>query len=300
MSFSGTAVFATDGTTLGTPVAFADQRIVFNKNENNSLPDLIDGQSYAVNRVVGLKVGQIQVSGVVQMDRAFDTFLTSAFGPRTGGQLTPWVMSLVPYSGAAAVNAAGIWWNSIRIFSAFSVGGGAQMVAFQLNGMCLDPDNSLGSTALAVPGYVGTSGTGIAPFARAAFNNDGATSYDLVRAFDFALSNRLQIQPAVKSVTNRIAAGCTPSMITGALSLTQLTGATNPLPRTFGTYPIDLVLKSGDGTKTLTLATSMSYDGVSQSYSPTDFAAAAVNYSLYSTSTGATATAGYPFTAVIV
>ncbi len=300
MSFDGTAVFAQDAAALGTPIAFADQRIAFVRSDNNSYPDLIDGAAFPVNKVPGIKLGQLQVSGVVQPDRGVDAWINAAFGPRTAGQLPPWVMSLIPYAGGAAIKATGVYWNTLRIFASFGVSGGQSMVEFVATAYVVDPDNFYAAPALVVPAYVGTAGAGIAPFARASFTNDGPTSYDQIRAFDLALTNGMQIIPGVKNAAQRIAQGFMPAAIKGAMTLTQLSGAVNPIPQTSGTYPLDIVLPSGNGAKVLTLATSQSYDSGNTSLSPTDFYGSGVNFSLFGTSLGATATAGYPLVASAV
>jgi hypothetical protein len=297
MGFSGAAVFALDGASPGASVAFANQRVVFNKNSNNSYPDLIDAVAFQVSKVPGVRMGQIQITGVVQPDRGFHTFLNSAFGPRTAGQLSPWLMNLIPYSGGTVIKAAGIWWSTIRLYSAFALGGGQQMLFFVLSGLCFDPDNTLGAPTLSVPGYVGAQGAGIAPFSRHTFNNDSSTVYDLIRAYDMMLTNRLQVIPAIKDPVNRLAAGAQPGTIGGALTLGQLKGATTPIPLTDGSYPIDVLAPTGDGTHTLTLAGSWSYDSEAQSYQPTDFIGEGGSYTLFGTSAGATATAVNPFVA---
>ena len=300
MSYDGVALFAQDAVTLGTVFAPADTRIEFMQTTNNGYPDLVDGVGILVNKVPGVNIGQLRVSGVVHPDRGFHTFVNQRFGPRTGGLLLPDMMNLVPYSGGTAIGATGVYWESIRLSSSFSVQGGQQVVSFVATALVLDPKNFYAAATLTTPTYVGTAGAGIAPFVRASFNNDGATTYDLIRSVDFAMSNGMQIQPAIKSTSQRIAAGCTPGVIKGALTLTQLGGAANPVPQTDGTYPIDMVLPTGDGTHTLTVATSMSYDSGSTVASPTDFLGKGVNYSLFGLSAGSTTTAAFPIVASYV
>ena len=300
MSYDGVALFAQDATTLGTVFAPADTRIEFMQTANNGYPDLVDGVEFPVNKVPGVNLGQLRVSGVIHPDRGFHTFVNQRFGPRTNGLLLPDMMNLIPYAGGTAIGATGVYWQSIRVSSSFSVQGGQQVVAFIATAIVLDPKNFYAATTLTAPSYVGTAGAGIAPFARASFTNDSATTYDGIRSVDFALSNGMQVQPAIKNAAQLIAAGCTPGTIKGALTLTQLGGAINPLPQTSGTFPLDLVLPTGDGTHTLTVATSMSYDSGNTTESPTDFYGKGINYSLFATSTGATATALFPFVASYV
>jgi hypothetical protein len=298
-------VLAQDATTLGTPFAFADERIVIGKTSNVAIPALINGAGYAVSKSPGVRLARLQISGVVQVDRGLHTVINQAFGPRTAGQVLPYVMNVVPYSGGAVIGYTGVYLTRLRLYSAFSVGGGQQMVRFQLSGVILDPDNFYTAPTLTVPAYVGVAGLGISPFARCSFNNDAGTPtvYDLVRSFDFAISNGddiQNIQPAMKNVANRIAAGWTPSQIAGALNLGQLRGATNSVPLTDGVYPVDILIPSGDGSKTLTVAGSYSYSSENQSYAPTDFNTVGASYDLFGTSGTSTVTAVWPIVASYV
>ena len=61
--------------------------------------------------------------GLIKNDHFTDSsghnFLTQAFGPRTGGQLSPWILALVPYSGGAPVIASGLWFDKMCIRDSF-------------------------------------------------------------------------------------------------------------------------------------------------------------------------------------
>ena len=105
----------------------------------------------------------------------------------------------------------------------------------------------------------------------------------------------MDIQPAMKDTTNRIAAGCTPGPISGSCTVNQLIGATNAIPLAAGTYPFQAKLPTGDLVHTLKLDTSLSWDGKSRPLIPEDFNTLQANYTLFSISTGATTTAAWPF-----
>ena len=292
MAFDGACLLAVDAAAgPGTSYEFGAQRVVFNKSDNNDYPELIDAAGFPVNKAPGVRMGQLQISGVVQPDRAWHTFLNTAFGPRTAGQLPPWLLNLIPYAGGAPIGATGVWWNTIRIFSAFGIQGGQQMVFFVLSGMVFDPDNFYNSPALALPAYAGTAGAGIAAFSRASFTNDGATTYDDIRSFDMTLTNRMVPIPAMKNSAMRISKGAQPRMIMGSLGLGQLKGAASPVPLVSGNYPLDIILPTGDATHALKLATQQSYDADNQTTSPTDFNQFGASYTLFS------GNGAYPFVA---
>lgn len=297
MAFDGVAIFAADlAASPGASYAFADQTIRFNQSENNSYPDLIDAAAFAVNKVPGLVLGTIEISGVWQPDRDPDAFINAAFGPRAGGLLTPWLMNLVPYAGGAPVKAAGIYWSKLMLGGRFGVSGGEAMNSFQLTGMVLDPNNALGCPTLPTPAVAGVAGAGISSFDASVFTNGAGLTpavYDLIRSFAFMLDNKMQVQPSTKQ--SRMASGCTPGQIGGSLTLSQLKGANVPVPQVAGTFPLQLNLPAGNGVVKSVIDTSVSYDGFGRSLAATDFTTDGYQYTLFGKSAGATTTANFPF-----
>jgi hypothetical protein len=290
-AFDGEGVFAQD-LTAGPGPSFSPGATLIRttRGENNSYPDILDGAGYKINKVPGVILGAIEVYGYLQPDRGWHTFLNAAFGPRTSGQLQPWLYNLIPYAGGAARKATGVWWQRAVFSGQYDVSGEQSAIKYQLVGMVLDPDNVLTAGTLAVPAYVGVAGAGISSFDTFSATNGQATpvTYDELRAMSLMLTNALKIQPSGKPGQVRMGAGCSPGQIGGGGSLTQLAAATVPTPRASGNYPLQYNLPTGDNTHRLVLDGSFSYDSTGTPYAPTEFNQDAVNYSLFATSAGAT------------
>jgi hypothetical protein len=299
MAFDGDGLFAVDAASVGTVYNFAAETIRFGDIDNTAYPDVVDAAALQHVRSLGLALGTLQIDGFVMGDRGFAAFVTAAFGPRTAGQLAPWLMNLVPYASGTAIKASGIWWSSLQITGRFGTRGSDCLIRFSIRGLVLDPKATLTVPTLTPPGTVGLNGKGISSFDQMSFTDGqgSPTTYDSIRSFGFSLDNRLQIQPSIKSATNRIASGCVPGPIAGSLSLSQLSGATTPIPQAVGTYPIQMIMPTADATATLTLDASVSYDGRGRNLMPNDFNSIGANYTLFSTSAGATASASYPVVA---
>jgi len=294
--FDGEVVWQTDPSSgSGVAYAFANDTAGIITDDNRDYPDAVDNSGLTHISIPGMIDAVISASGCIHPDRAFHTFLNSAFGVRTGGQLVPWVQSFIPYGGAAQVKSAGIWWNQIVIASAYAKRGAAQRLSYGLAGVCADPKNASAVTDLTIPSVAGSNGAGAASFIQCSFT-DGQVSpvtYDNIRAFKLTLNNGLLPQPASKNRTARIGNGFTPGTLKGTLSVIQNKGATQAIPRTAGIYPFQINIPTGDGTHTLTIDLSLSYDSDGQSVAANDFSPDAISYNVFGTAAGATTTAGW-------
>lgn len=301
MAYDGLVLLQQDGP-VGQVYAFPNTSVRFNKGENNAYPASIDANAIMHMKALGVKMGALSMSFNLQIDRRIDTFLTAGFGPRTNGQLTPWVMNIIPYNGATPVKATGVWFSDFGMSGRYGTRGDDQLITCNLSAMVMDPDNFYGAGTLTAPATAATAGLGLSSFSQMGFNDGQASGavYDAVRSFGFSLSNGLRPQPSMLNAANRIGAGCVPSMIRGGLSILQIDGATTATPQAAGKYPYQLTLPSGDGTKTLKIDASVSYDANGKSLLPEDFTNSGINYTLFSTSAGATATAVWPFTTTYV
>jgi len=293
--FDGAAIFATDPAS-GSPVQymFADDMVRYIRSDNKDYPEAVDNAGLTHISIAGVKTGLVTVQAFLHPDRNIHTFLNTAFGPRTNGQLVPWTMVLVPNGGGAQIKAAGIWWATAQIGGRYAQRGGDGRIGMVLTGVVADPDNSLGMTDISLPS-AGSNGAGVSQFIQAGFT-DGQGSpvtYDLVRSFALSLNNQLSPQPSAKNRTARIGSGYTPGPLRGGLALSQMRNAVQSIPRTAGTYPLQILLPTGDGTHTTALDLSLSYDDDGLTVSPSEFGTNVISYNLFGTSAGATATAGW-------
>lgn len=298
--FDGAGIFATDPSS-GSPVVYswAADMIRFIKSDNRDYPNAVDAAGMTHLSIPGVKTGIITVAGFMQPDRGFHTMLNTAFGPRTAGQLAPWKMGMIPWGGGAQIKAAGIWWNDIRIMGSFAQQGAPSRIGFIMNGVCCDPENSVGVADLTLPATSGVPGAGITDFIQVGYT-DGQVSptvYDGVRAFTLAMNNQLSPQPSAKSRTARIGSGYTPGPLRGNYALTQLKNSTQALPRTAGVYPQQLILPTGDASHNLVLDLACSYNDDGMSFSPNEFVPDVLGYELFYMAAGATTTGTWPMIA---
>lgn len=295
--FSGYIAYTLDDGVGATTYELPADDFTFNPSENSSRPLPVDGSSLVVNKVLGLKTGPIRQAGPVRADRGMAAMLTSAFGARVGanglppgGKLLPWFVSVSEFSGAPAYVAAGLWFRSFVLSGAFGIRGQDAQMRYQLDGMVLDPDNVSALAAAALPVGGGTSGAGISTFGNMSVDNNAATAYDGLRAFQLEGNNGMDVDPSVKDILNRLAAGMTPMPLTGQLLLTQLKGAANPLPQANGEYPMRIKIPTGDGTHTMTVLVTASYDSRNQTVRPNDYNQRACVYQLMGAAPGSTTT----------
>ena len=213
--FDGYSVYAADlSEGPGTAYSFPAESVKFSPTSNNAYPVLIDNSAILHNLAAGIVQAKIQQSGPVAIDRRLDTLLTTAFGPRTSGGLSPWIATFSPYSGSTAYSAAGIWWDEFTLTGQFSPRGDSSPVRYEMSGVCLDPANIAAAANLTVPEIAGTSGAGLSVFGQCSVSNGASSSptvYDAIKSFKLTLKNNVAIQPSLKDPANRIAAGCTPS-----------------------------------------------------------------------------------------
>ena len=194
----------------------------------------------------------------MQPERGFDAFLNAAFGPRTTGNVSHFIAT-TKTGDAAPRSQAGVWFESVQISGIFDERAEAALVRYQLTARVLDPNNAAGAPLLTPPA-ASASGDSPATFLCSSLTDGVSTTYDGVSFFRLRLNNNLAVQPSVRDPVNRIAAGCTPGMLTGTLELRQLSGAATPLPRTDGLYGFKLRLPGGDATQALNICVSTSYD----------------------------------------
>lgn len=306
-SYDGALRLALDGS--GTVWAFPNSRVVVDVDLGYDYPLVMDSQQVIANRVAGLVTGQISARGILHLGRGFEAYLNGSFGPRTAGKLTPQIATIIPYAGAPAVVLTGIWWDMLTLTGEFNARGQVMMLAYEAVGRIMDPQNVLGASALSAGTNEGVPGIGLSTFAGVKVTNGAAsspTTYDGVRRFTQVFMNNLAMDPSSYPghEADRICAGYTPGPFMGKLALTQLKGAQQALPAAGAPLPLTLKIPSGDGSKMLTLDTSVSADGRQESLSPEDFDALAYRYSLFSSSSvngtgAANGGAGYSFAAAV-
>jgi hypothetical protein len=306
-SFDGAVLVMLDDGVLGTVYELPCETATLNVGDSNAYPVLIDDNAIDVNKVPGVRCGSFDAAGFVKNDHITASgghdFLTQSFGPRSSGQLSPWILALVPYSGGTPIIASGLWFAKASLLGHFSQSGHSAGWQFHVSGMVADPSNFYEAGAPTIPGYAGTIGAGISTFATSSVTNGAAsspTTYDAVQSIRFDLDNQLEIIPAMKNTAQRICAGFLPGSITGSLAVTQLGGAATALPQSSGNYPLNILIPDGSGSNVLTVATSVSWDSVTQQLAARGFWKDAIVYTLFSTNSGnATGTASTPWPFVI-
>ncbi len=303
---TGIIRLAQDAAATGPTIAFPNFSYALDVDEGNDYPLEIDSSSQYHDRVLGFVLGRLGLRGPVKLDRGFDVFLNNAFGPHVAnGKLYPFIMTAIRASQNAPLNYNGVWMDSLTLEGRFGTGGNVLMLGSSANGMVADPKNAFASSALPPATAEGTPGVGLSSFAQASVTNGAATTpvvYDGVRAFQVVFRNNLSPDPAAHASApagSRIIAGCTPSPFTGNVTLTQLLTPSNPLPMGGASLPLTLKIPSGDGSKTLTLDLSCSYDGEAESLVPNDYNSRSYRYTLLGTAANGTQTANYQFAAAV-
>lgn len=280
-AFDGYTLYTLDDGTGANVYGFPSDSFGNVSDDGNSYPSQIDASSVQIHKIRGIKSGPIQQTGLLRIDRGMSPFLTSAFGGRTAGKLTPWIATISEYSGAAAYAAAALWFRRFQLQGQFGMRGQDAALRYMLDGMLLDPDNTLGA-GVALPaaaaGGSGTVGAGDSTFGGVVFDNNGAGVYDGIRSFSLAGDNGTTVDPSVKDNVNLLAAGMTPAQFAGSLTLTQLKGAANPIPQVSGEYPMRINIKSGDGLHTMQVRLMASYMARNQTMTPEGYTARVVTY----------------------
>ena len=281
--FSGSVLYTLDDGTGTSVYGFPAASFTHASNDNNDYPSMIDNNGVLVNKVRGMKTGPFSQSGAFRVDRGMAPFLSTGFGPRAGGKLPPWITTVAEYSGATPYAAAGIWFQRFLISGAFGINGRDAQIRYQLDGMCLDPNNSRGAAAslpATAAGGAGTQGNGISTFANVVFDNGAAnpTVYDGIQMFQVSGDNQTTVDPAVGDPVNGIIAGMTPAQFIGGLTLTQLKGAVNPVPQVNGEYPLRIKIPTGDGLHVHTILLTGSYNSDQQPLQPNDYNKSMIAY----------------------
>ncbi len=281
-AFDGTILIAQDGGSI--VWAFPGASAQVSDTDNIGRPDVIDASELSHVEVPGIRMASLSFAAYLMPDRGFDTFLAAAFGPRTNQQLAPFIVMLIPSSGAAPQMMTGVWFSRVTIAGSFGTAGQQAVNLVRLSAMVMDPDNVYAATALASPAGIGLNGLGVSSFDNSSFGN-GSVSYDKIRSYSYTLDNQLSVIPGVVNPAFRLAAGCQPGTLRGALTLEQLANPAVPLPGIRGQYPLVLKLPTGDGSKKLTINTNVSRDGSTENLVPTDFIARGQLYSVFGTNT---------------
>lgn len=252
-----------DGTTASLAPQFSSANISY--TDNISAMPTVDASAIAHNSVMGMRGAGLSQSGNISIDRSFQTIINTGFGPRTSGQLVPWVATVKESSAFTAFTLGRIWLSRFGISGSWSASGAGSALSYSLASIITDPDNRYSVASVTTPSIIGVTGTDFSTFNHCSFSNGAASSptvYDGVRGFSISLDNRLQIVPANDSTyaSYRLAAGCIPGLFVGSsVTITQLKGATNVIPLTTNTsgYPLNIIIKSPDASHTLTLAMSL-------------------------------------------
>jgi len=290
-AFDGTVLLAVDGG--ATVWAFPGASVQASDTDNISRPDAIDVSEISHIEVPGVRMGSLSFAAFLMPDRAVDTFLTAAFGVRTNQQLAPFIVTVIPNSGAPAQSYSGVWFSRVTVAGSFSTSGQQAMNMLRLSAMIMDPDNVYGAAALVAPATAGLNGLGASSFANSSFGS-GTLAYDKLRSYSLTLDNQLSVIPGIVNPVARLAAGCQPGTLRGALTLEQLANPVNPLPGTRGSYPFAMKLPTGDGSKKLGINLNISRDGSSENLVPNDFISRGQLYSVFGTNAN---TGGWLFSA---
>ncbi|BDI29400.1 hypothetical protein CCAX7_14510 [Capsulimonas corticalis] len=298
--YDGVLLFQQVGDT--TVYAFEGTNIRENISENAGYVKTIDGASRLHNRVLGIVLGSLTFDFVLGVDRRLDQFLNKAFGPRSTAK-NAWAINIIKYGGATPIKAGGVWFQDYTEGASFGVRGEDQLIGCNLRAVICDPHDTIGAPTLAAPATVGTNGVGLSTFGNMSFT-DGQVSptiYDYIESYNYSLHNNLAQVKAMKDPVNRIGAGFLLGMLDGNIALTQTDGApTNPLPAAVGTYPLQIISPSGDGTHSMVRDFAASYDALGLTLRPDQVNNGGRSYTIFDKAAGATNTPAYPFIASYV
>lgn len=282
-AFDGTVLLSVDG---GTTVwAFPGANVQITDTDNIGRPDVIDASEISHIEVPGVRMGNLSFAAYLMPDRGFDTFLTAAFGARTNQQLTPFIYTIIPSGGAAAMSGTGLWFSRVTVAGSFGISGQQAMNMIRLSATIIDVDNVYAATALTAPATVGLNGLGASSFDNSSVTNGAATPvvYDKIHSYSLTLDNQLAVIPGIVNQGARLAAGCQPGPLRGALTLEQLANSAFPLPGVRGQFALSLRLPTGDNSKKFTINTNVSRDGSSENLVPNDFISRGQIYSVFGT-----------------
>ncbi len=284
-AFDGAVLITTDPVGTGTTFVLPAETFSLTITDNMSIFDLVDNAGFPVNDVLGVREGSFTADGLFKGDRGFTAILTTAFGPRTAGQLTSFYYTLIPYSGGTAIMGTGMFFSRGSLMGGFGQRGEDLAWRWHMEGVVTDPDNYFGATAQAIPAAAGTVGTGISTFGNSSFNNAAATPvvYQLIRMFRIDWDNQLDRIPTIAVPSARIGGGWVPGTIRGNVGITQLSGASPALPRTTGRYDLATLIPDGTGGVVTTLGVSMQWNQTAQSYAARNIGMAAIGYQLFAT-----------------
>ena len=288
-AFDGTVLLALSGGT--TTWAFPGASIQISDTDNISRPDAIDASEISHIEVPGVRMGSLSFAAFLMPDRAVDTFVTAAFGIRANQQLVPFTLTVIPNSGAPAQSYSGVWFSRVTLAGSFGASGQQAMNMIRLSATIMDIDNVYSAPQLAPPATAGLNGLGASSFNNSSFGN-GTVNYDKIRSYSLTFDNQLSVVPGIVNSAARIAAGCQPGPLRGALTLEQLANPVAPLPGTRGLYPFALTLPTGDNSKKLGINLNISRDGSNENLVPNDFISRGQLYSVFGTNAN---TAGWLF-----
>jgi hypothetical protein len=301
IGIGGYANLILDGGVSSIGLSFTDSGWQY--TDNTSIIQSIDNTYYPINSALGVHEANVTFSGQVSVDRSWDTIINSGFGPRISGQLTPWMATIKPGGSFTAYTAGRIWFSTLTFSANWAEEGQQAVLHYDLALRSMDPDNYYGVPTVATPATQGVTGTDFSTFVTCAFTNGSDIVYDGIRSFSLALDNRLLVIPSNDNYYSpyRIAQGCIPGAIVGSkFQISQLKGATNLLPTSpTGSYPLSVLIKSPDGSYTLTIDLSIKrlIDGLGIRVE--DFTQYNYSYGLFGTSSAnSTGPANFPFNAI--
>jgi hypothetical protein len=300
--FDGMVLLAkNNGGVPGTVYAFPTSLVAPAKSNNSSYPAMTDGSANAHNKVRGKREGRLRLTCALPLDRGVAAFLADAHGP-TGR--SDFFADVVPFAGAGTQMYNLVYIDQTILYGRDGVRGQDAMWMLDIQASVTDPDNAINTRAgLAVPASVGSNGLGLSTFPGSTLTNSAVTpvSYDVLNAISATFLNRNARIPGTIPGT-RYGPGFKRGQFIGALTVGQTYGAANPVPAGGAEYPFTLIIPTGDGSKSLTLALSASDDDAGLQIAPTSFVAGSETYTLFGSNAGnATATAnggaGWPFVA---
>jgi hypothetical protein len=273
-----------NGTTNSETWSFPTVSAQFLKDDNVHRPMSSDANSNMHLQNKGLRVGTLEFSAPLMLDRNMITFINSATQNATRGY--PFQMALTPFASGGTQIAGNIFIRQVRLASQTAVDGRTSMFMLQVTAWVCDPDNAQSLTTLTGAATLGTNGAGITSFMRSSLVDTSATPLDY-RMTEIILThdNNMTVSPT-RVPSTIYSEGGIPGQRTGSLSVRQDKNATNPLPQASGLYPFVLTLPTGDLTHTATINIATSFDRQNQNIQPDQLVRNGVDYSLFSPTSG--------------
>lgn len=243
-----------------------------------SFPLSVDGTARSVNEVLGVSSGTLSQEGFISIDRAWQTLINDAFGPRTGGHVNPWNVQIADSAASTPYTMAGLWFGKFGLSGSYGRTGADAALTYSLSGIVTDKNNLHGNS-VTTPSITGVTGTNLSTMNSTSFTNGSSITYTGIRNFQLSLDSNLMTIPAndASYASSRLSAGCVLGPMTAEtnrLSITQLidnSGSEVVLPMTIGsTIPINIVIPDAAADHTLTIGLSLTFIDKQKTNTPGD------------------------------